>query len=324
MRIAITGSTGLIGKALVGRLLGEGHDVVLLTRRDSVKAESSTSPSSGVDTSKRGLKRGSQVYTHWDPVAGVIDRSAFDGVEGVIHLAGEPIAAKRWSHEQKMRIMKSRVNGTKLLSDTLASLEQPPASLVTASAVGWYGDRGDEILDETSSAGDVFLSAVCIAWEAAALSAKKAGIRVCHARTGIVLSTDGGALAQLITPFSLGLGGRVGNGKQWMSWIAIEDVVSALAWLLTDSQAQTAEGPVNLTAPNPVTNAQFTSALGQVLRRPTFLPTPKIALDAKLGSELAEALLYSSTRVHPTVLQSAGFKFTHTELVAALKDILNK
>ena len=302
MRVAVTGASGFIGRVIIERLIRSGHEVVRMVRGDAD------------DTSTHN----SELSVHWDPLGGYIDAEAMEGLDAMIHLAGEPIAARRWSTEQKRRIADSRIHGTRLLAETLAGLEAPPTVLVSASAIGWYGDRGDEVLDESSEPGDDFLAEVCRDWEDAAEPARAAGIRVCHPRTGIVLSPSGGALANLLPPFRLGLGGRIGNGRQWMSWITLEDEVSALLWLLnTDIR-----GPVNLTAPDPVTNREFAAALGKVLRRPALLPTPKAALQARLGRELAEALLYSSARVLPTTLQSDGFEFAHPDLGPALQAML--
>ena len=299
MRVAVTGANGLIGRALVERLQAGGHQMVRLSR-DAV--------AQGQDASVVG----------WDPAAGRIDGEALEGLDAVVHLAGEPIAARRWSAEQKQRIADSRVRGTALLSGALARLDAPPGVLVSASAIGFYGDRGDERLDESSSGGDGFLAEVCRHWEASADAARGADVRVVHPRTGVVLSDSGGALAEMLPFFRLGLGGRIGDGRQWMSWITLHDEVEALMWLL-DADV---EGPVNLTAPSPVTNSELTKALGRTLRRPTLLPTPKPALWARLGRELTEALLYSSTRVEPAVLQRSGFQFTHPNLEAGLTDLL--
>ena len=254
----------------------------------------------------------------WDPIAGEIDRDALEGLDAVIHLAGEPIARRRWSPDQKRRIAESRARGTAVLTGALARLDGLPRVLVSASAIGFYGSRGDELLDESSRGGGDFLAGVCRDWEAAADPARAAGIRVVHPRTGVVLSESGGALAEMLPFFRLGLGGRIGNGRQWMSWVTLHDEVEALLWML----AADVEGPVNLTAPEPVTNRQLTASLGRVLRRPTLLPTPKPALWAKLGRELTEALLYSSTRVAPTVLQNNGFTFAHPDIATGLAAVL--
>ena len=301
MRVAVTGSSGLIGSAVVRRLNSAGHQVIGVVR----------TPSSS----------GSQPQVAWDPTSGRIDDDAFEGVDAVLHLAGEPIAARRWSPEQKQRIADSRLQGTSLLADALAGLDDPPTVLVSASAIGFYGDRGDERLTEESARGDGFLAEVCAGWEAATESAGRAGIRVVLARTGVVLSPDGGALAEMLPFFRLGLGGRVGRGDQWMSWITLHDEVEALVWLIEAADAQIT-GPVNLTAPEPVTNRQFTAALGRALRRPAFLPTPKLALSARVGRELAEALLYSSARVEPAVLERNGFSFAHRNISEALSALV--
>ena len=300
MRVAVTGASGLIGRALVERLEAGGHQAVRVAR---------TGVAQGPDSS----------VVSWDPAADLIDEEALGGLDAVVHLAGEPIAAQRWSPEQKRRIADSRVRGTALLAEALARLDAPPGVLVSASAIGFYGDRGDERLDESSGGGDGFLAEVCRDWEAAADPGRAAGIRVVHPRTGVVLSESGGALAEMLPFFRLGLGGRVGDGRQWMSWITLHDEVEALAWLL-DADV---EGPVNLTAPEPVTNRELTEALGRALRRPTLLPTPKPALWAKLGRELTEALLYSSARVEPAVLQDHGFHFAHPDITTGLTDLLS-
>ncbi|MDE0665284.1 MAG: TIGR01777 family oxidoreductase [Acidimicrobiaceae bacterium] len=302
MRIAVTGSTGLIGRALVERLEASGHLTVRVVRPGS--ADPSAPPMS----------------VAWDPSASRIDAGGLEELDAVVHLAGEPIAARRWSPEQKERIARSRVHPTALLAQTLARLDAPPAVLVSASAIGYYGDRGDELLDESSSGGDDFLAGVCRDWESAAEPARTAGIRVAHPRTGVVLSRSGGALAEMLPFFRLGIGGRIGSGRQWMSWISVHDEVEALVWLLEAD----VEGPVNLTAPEPVTNRELTAALGRALRRPAVLPTPKPALWAKLGRELTEALLYSSTRVAPSVLQRRGFTFAHPDITTGLEAVLSR
>ena len=303
MRVAVTGSTGLIGRAVVARLETDGHQPVRVVRPEAGQPSGAPGP---------------EPVVRWDPQAGEIDRQALEGLDAVVHLAGEPIAARRWSPGQKQRIADSRIRGTALLAEALAGLNEPPAVMISGSAIGYYGSRGDERLDEASSGGTDFLAMVCRDWEAAADPARAAGIRVAHPRTGVVLSQSGGALAEMLPFFRLGLGGRIGHGRQWMSWITIEDEVAALLWLLTAD----VEGPVNLTAPEPVANRELTAALGRALRRPTLLPTPKPALWAKLGRELTEALLYSSARVAPAVLQRHGFSFSHPDISAGLKALL--
>ena len=299
MRVAVTGSTGLIGRAVVERLEAEGHQTVRLVRSAGPPDQQRSSAS-------------------WDPAAGQIEGESLEGLDAVVHLAGEPIAARRWSDEQKQRIADSRTRGTALLAGALARLDQPPGVLVSASAIGYYGDRGDERLDESSTGGRDFLAGVCRDWEAAADPARDAGIRVAHPRTGVVLSQSGGALAEMLPFFRLGLGGRIGSGRQWVSWITLHDEVEALVWLLTAD----VEGPVNLTAPEPVTNRELTAALGRTLRRPTLLPVPKPALWARAGRELTEALLYSSARVEPALLLRRGFRFTHPDIATALDAVL--
>jgi len=296
MDVVVTGSTGLIGRALGGALERAGHRMVPMVRSES----------------------GGEAI-RWDPDRGVIDSEGLEGVGAVVHLAGEGIGTKRWNDEQKARIRDSRVRGTTLLAETLAKLGKPPKVLLSGSAVGIYGDRGDEVLTETSRAGGGFLAELCVAWEAAAAPAREAGIRVSHLRTGIVLSGGGGALPKMLTPFKLGLGGRLGSGRQWMSWISIDDEVGAIVHLLGE---EAPAGPVNLTAPNPVANADFTRALGQTLGRPTVLPVPKIGLKLLLGGEMAQDLLLGGQRVLPTRLLDSGFTFAHPELADALEAAL--
>ena len=251
MKVIVSGSSGLIGRFLVERLEADGLEVVRLVRRPPVDPGEIA----------------------WDPAAGTIDAAGLEGAEAVFHLAGAGIGDRRWTQSYKQEILDSRVLGTSLLASTLAGLERKPAVLVSASAIGWYGDRGDEILDETEPQGDGFLADVTAAWEAAADPAAAAGIRVVHPRTGIVLSKDGGALQRLMLPFKLGAGGRTGPGSQWWSWITRSDEVRALFFLAFSSEMA---GPVNLTAPNPVTNREFVDALGAVLHRPNGAPDPVV------------------------------------------------
>ena len=295
MKILVTGATGLVGGALVQLLTGGGHHVVRLGR---------TAPGAG--------------DVRWDPEGGVLDAGALEGLDGVVHLAGENIASGRWTEARKRRIKESRVNGTRLLAETLAGLERPPRVLVSASAVGFYGDRGDEDLTEASPAGAGFLADVCREWESATEAAQGKGIRVVHARLGVVLSTDGGALAKMLTPFKLGAGGIIGNGRQYMSWITLGDTVGALAHLLA---ADAAAGPVNVVAPPAVTNHEFTKTLGRVLRRPTLFPLPGFAARLAFG-EMADALLLASTRVRPAALQESGYAFRHGSLEEGLRHVI--
>jgi len=298
MKIVVTGAGGLIGRPLVAALLDAGHDVTRLVRRTPQASDE----------------------VAWDPAAGTIDATGLEGVSVAVHLAGAGIGDRRWTDSYKREILDSRVNGTHLLASALAGLDPKPSVMVSASAIGWYGDRGDEILDETASKGAGFLADVTAAWEAATEPAAAAGIRVVHPRTGIVLSKDGGALQRLLLPFKLGAGGRIGSGDQWWSWITLEDEVAALMHLgLTSEMA----GPVNLTAPDPVTNKDFVAALGAALKRPAVLPTPSLALKAILGSELAEALLFQSQRVIPARLEADGFEFRAPNLADALSSALD-
>lgn len=296
-RYAITGSTGLIGEALIASLSADGHHVQRLTR-DPARAQ-------GDDV-------------HWDVEAGTIEAAKLEGVDVVVHLAGEPIGAARWTEETKRRILDSREQGTGLLARTLAGLDQPPRLFLSSSAVGFYGDRGDEILTEESSPGDDFLAEVCSAWERAAQPAIDAGIRTIHPRTGVVIAQQGPLIEKIDLPFRLGVGGRVGNGRQYVPWISLEDEVRALRFLAAHPELS---GPVNLVGPEPVTNRELTKALGQVLRRPTVLPIPPLAIRLLYG-EMGVTLATVSNRVLPARLIEAGFTFTHTTLLSALEAVL--
>lgn len=298
MDIAITGASGFIGRALTRSLEADGHHVAPLVRPGS---------------DRPGIA--------WDVEAGTIDHAGLEGLDAVIHLAGEPIAAGPWTTKQRRRIHDSREQGTSLLAGALASLERPPSVLLSGSAIGIYGDRGDEELTEASAPGHDFLAEVCRAWEAATAPAEQAGIRVCHLRTGIVLHPDGGAFAKQLPLFRFGLGGRAGKGGQWMPWISLDDEVAAIRFLL-DAEVR---GPVNLTAPNPATNAEFTKALGSVLHRPTVLTVPRFASKAPFGvGDLVGSLLFSSARVLPEVLGGAGFSFSDPDLLPALERLLGR
>ena len=298
MKILVSGSHGLVGTALASSLKLDGHDVFSLVRR---------APHS-------------ESEVEWYPERGSLALAGLEGMDAVVHLAGESIASSRWTDEKKRGIRDSRVKGTTVLSEALANLKQPPKTLISASAIGYYGDRGDLILTEDSAPGNDFLADVCREWEKATESAPKKGIRVVNARFGIILSADGGALAKMLTPFRLGLGGRVGSGKQWMSWIALADVVSAIKFALTNV---TLAGPVNFVAPNPVTNAEFTKMLGKVLSRPTLFPIPAFGVRLAFG-EMADALLLASQRVEPARLKQAGYSFAFSDLEGALRQALNK
>lgn len=301
MRIAVTGSTGLIGSRLVHDLRADGHEVVRVVRPGSPTADGPT--------------------VEWDPPADRIDAAGLDGVDAVVHLAGEGIAERRWSDEQKRRILDSRRQGTTVLAEALAGLDRKPAVLLSGSAIGWYGDRGDEVLTEASGPGTGFLPEVCLAWEGAAQPASDAGIRTAFLRTGLVLDRSGGALGKTLPLFKLGLGGRLGSGRQWWSWISIDDWVGAARFLLDRSDLA---GPVNLTGPAPVTNAEFTRAVASVLRRPAVLPVPAFGPALLLGRELAHDLLFASQRVEPAALEAAGYEFRHRDVTSALHDVLQR
>lgn len=297
MRVAITGSSGLIGTALRRSLEGDGHEPIPVVRT-----------------------AGGPGTIRWDIDRGDIDSAGLEGIDAVVNLAGESIGEKRWSEEQKRKILQSRSQGTSLLVDALAHLSAKPRVLVSGSAVGFYGDRGDEQLTEASGPGTGFLTDVVTAWEAAAEPAAAAGIRVVKIRTGIVLDREGGALAKMVSMARFGLLGKLGSGRQWMSWIALEDEIRAIRFLL-DSEIS---GPVNLTSPAPVTNAVFTKALGRSLHRPTFLPVPAFGPKLLLGRELAATLLLEGQRVLPDVLLDAGFEFRYDDLESALAAILGR
>jgi uncharacterized protein (TIGR01777 family) len=290
----VTGSTGLIGEALVAALAVDGHRVLRVLR-------SGAGPSDTVA---------------WDPDAGTIDAAGLEGLDAVVHLAGAPIAGHRWSDAQRARILGSRTRGTTLLAGTLAALQRPPRVLASGSAVGFYGDTGNDTVDEDGPAGTDFLADVVRAWEGATGAAEAAGIRVAHLRTGVVLARAGGVLGQVLLPFRLGLGGRQGSGRQWMSWISRTDEVAAIRHVLDHDDLR---GPVNLTAPSPVTNREFAATLGTVLRRPTVLPTPLLPLRLRYGRELVEHLLLVSQRVVPGRLTGSGFTFTHPSLESAIR-----
>ncbi|HVF14308.1 MAG TPA: TIGR01777 family oxidoreductase [Acidimicrobiales bacterium] len=299
MRVAVTGSSGLIGTALIAALEGDGHQVTRLVRGEA-----------------HGPNE-----VRWSPSAGTIDAAGLEGHAAVVHLAGVGIGDRRWTAEHKAAVLDSRVQGTSLLASTLAGLDRPPPVLATASAVGYYGDRGAEPLTETDGPGTGFLADVVRQWEDAAAPAAAAGIRVARLRSGVVLTDKGGALDKQLLAFKMGAGGRIGSGEQYLSWISLDDEVSAIRHVLDTA---TLTGPVNLTAPNPVTNAEFTKALGTVLGRPTVLPVPKFALHAMFGKEMVAEMLLAGQRVLPAVLQASGFAFCDVEIEAALRRILGK
>src|SRR5688572_1121655 len=296
MRFAVTGASGFIGRRLVTLLQENGHEVHVLGR----------APRTGLPPKVS--------YYIWDPIAGAPSAESLEGVEAVIHLAGEPVS-QRWNPEVKRRIRASRVEGTNHLIEGLEALTDRPKSLVSGSAIGYYGDRGDEVLTESSPPGKGFLPEVCVEWEQAAARAEAVGVRTAMVRTGVVLGSDGGALQKMLPPFKLGLGGPIGSGKQWMSWIHRDDLARLLLFAAMTPELR---GPVNGTAPNPVTNADFSHALGRALRRPAILPTPLFAVRLLFG-EMSE-ILVASQRAMPSAAQAVGFEFRHSEVFAALKE----
>ncbi len=294
MRVAVTGSTGMIGSALVASLAADGIDVVRVVRHAPGPNE-----------------------VQWDPSAGTLADGGFDDLDAVVHLAGEPVE-KRWNAEQKRKIRESRVNGTRAVAHACATAKNGPSVLVSGSAIGFYGDTGERVVDESGPAGSDFLAGVVQEWEAATAEAETAGVRVVHARTGIVQSKSGGMLKKQLTPFKLGVGGKIGSGAFWLSWVSLDDEVRALRFAI---DTPTLSGPVNLTAPNPVTNATYTKALGAAVHRPTFMIIPPAALKLAMGAELVESLLVSQ-RVLPKQLLDAGFSFTYPTITEGLVGIL--
>jgi uncharacterized protein (TIGR01777 family) len=297
MKIVISGASGLIGTQLVAKLSQSGHEVIRLVRR---------SPKAG--------------EIQWNPKSGTLDAAALEGADAVIHLSGAGIGDKRWTTRYRKEILDSRTDTTALLARTIASLSRKPSVFLSGSAIGIYGARNDEQLTEVSTHGTGFLAEVCEQWEAAAKPAVDTGVRTVYLRTGIVLSPKGGALKKLLPLFKLGVGGKFGNGKQWQSWISIDDEIGAIEYLLTANVS----GAVNLTAPNPVTNAEFTKVLASVLKRPAIVPVPTFAPKILLGGELADALLFTGQRVIPAALNASGYTFKHTTLESALRSLLSK
>ena len=297
MKIVISGASGLIGTQLVTTLKSSGHEVVQLVRRSAAVGQ-----------------------IMWDPKSGKLDPASLEGCDAVIHLSGAGIGDKRWSDAYRKEILDSRTQTTALLATTIASLQRKPSVFLSGSAIGIYGARGDEQLTETSAHGTGFLADVCEQWEAAAKPAIDAGVRTVFLRTGIVLSPKGGALKKLLPLFRLGVGGKFGNGKQWQSWISMDDEVASIIHLLTANVS----GAVNLTAPQPVTNAEFTKVLAHVVKRPAIVPVPTFAPKILLGGELADALLFTGQRVMPQALTASGYVFKHSTLESALRSLLTK
>ena len=296
MNILITGSTGLIGSSLSHSLVQQKHRILAMVRKKPVFDD--------------------QVY--WDPTRSILDAGKLEGLDAVIHLAGESITGGRWTKKKKERILESRIRGTRLLSKTLAGLASPPGVFISASATGYYGNRGDELLNESSGPGTGFLPELCRQWEKETEPASTSGIRVVRLRTGIVLSEAGGALDPMLPFFKLGLGGKIGNGRQYMSWIALTDLVGIIEYAL---RTESLEGPVNAVSPNPVTNRVFAKTLGKILSRPTIFFLPRVAARIVFG-EMAEALLLASARVVPLRLTGTSFRFQFTSLERALRHSL--
>jgi uncharacterized protein (TIGR01777 family) len=294
MKILITGAKGLIGAPLQRSLRERGHELLLASRKPP-KDDS---------------------YIQWDIEKGFTEPQRLEGIDAVIHLAGENLSALRWTEEKKKAIRDSRVLGTRNIVDAISDLEQRPGVLIAASAIGFYGDRGDEELTETSKAGKNFLAEVCREWESEARRAEDSGVRTVLLRTGIVLSKDGGALGTMLTPFKFGLGGVIGDGKQWMSWISLDDQIEVINFALENEKLR---GAVNAVGPDPVTNQEFTAVMGEVLYRPTFIPVPEFAVHLAFG-EMGEALLLDSTKVIPKRLLDAGYKFKFPDLKKAIEN----
>jgi uncharacterized protein (TIGR01777 family) len=296
MKILITGASGLIGTALQRSFKEKGYEMILAGRKPSAEPNHIT----------------------WDAEKGFAaeDLKKLEGLDAIIHLAGEPVGDWRWTDDKKKRIRDSRVNGTRTIIDAISKLKTKPKALLSMSGVGYYGDRGDDVLNERGGVGDTFLAEVCRDWEAEARKAENYGVRVVLMRNGVVLSKDGGALATMMTPFSLGLGGVVGSGKQWLSWLSLDDMVGITNFVLENEDI---EGAVNVVSPNPVTNEEFTKTLGEAIHRPTFLPLPQFAVNLMMG-EMGDALLLDSARAIPKKLEDAGYEFKYPVLKPALEN----
>lgn len=295
MDVAISGSTGLIGTAFVAALEKRGDRAIRIVRSDPTNGE-----------------------IGWKPDAGTIDASGLEGIDAVVNLSGESLGNKRWTSSQKAELESSRIGTTALLATTLATLERKPTAYLSGSAIGIYGDRGNEALTEESEVGSTYLADLAQRWEEATAPAEAAGIRVCHLRTGVVLSPDGGAVKESLLPFKLGLGGRIGSGKQYWSWVSIDDQVGAMLHLLDHPEIR---GPVNITGPNPATNAEYTKAFGDAIGRPTLIPTPTVALYIKLGKEATEEMLLASAKVLPQKLLDSGYAFRHETVDEAFTEL---
>jgi uncharacterized protein (TIGR01777 family) len=299
MKVLISGGSGLVGTALTESLRSEGHTVALLVRPDG-------------DTSAGDIR--------WDPASGFINTNAMEGADAVVNLNGASIGGGRWNSERKKILRSSRIDATRVLVDAFTRLKQKPQVFVSASAIGYYGNRGDEVLTESSTSGNDFLADTCRDWETEALRAQSSGIRTVVTRFGVILSATGGALTQMLPPFKLGLGGRLGSGQQWLSWIALEDVVGLLRAVISDEKAS---GALNVVSPTPVRNSEFTQVLASVLHRPAILPAPAFALRLLLG-EMADALLLASQQVHSERVPAATYTFRYENLEPALHAILSR
>lgn len=295
MKILIAGASGLVGTALVSKLKAAGAQITPLVRSAAKPGE-----------------------IEWHPDRGSINAPALEGFDAVVNLAGDGIANGRWTEEKKRRILDSRVNGTRLLSETMANLSRKPTTFINASAIGFYGSRGNELVDEETGPGEGFLANVCRQWESATAPAEQAGIRIVKLRLGVILTPDGGIMGSMLRPFKLGLGGKVGSGDQVISWVAMDDVVAAIEFIL---QNDTLRGPINVVAPHPVTNEEFTKILGSALSRPTFMAMPAFAARLVFG-EMADEMMLSGTRVAPKVLNAAAFQFQFPELGPAVQHLL--
>lgn len=302
MRVLVSGSSGLIGSTLVVALAGEGHEVIRLARDGTPGAEAGSG------------------RVPWDPRAGVLDLRAVAGIDAIINLSGAGIGDHRWTESYRRNVLESRLGATRLLARAAAALEPRPQAFLSASAIGYYGDRGDETLTEESPGGGGFLAGLCRQWEEATAEAEEAGVRTAHLRSGIVLAGNGGALGKQLPLFRFGVGGRLGSGRQWVSWISLRDEVGAIGHVLAGAVA----GPVNLTAPAPVTNADFTRALAAALHRPAVATVPRFALRLALGGQMADEMILASQRVLPTRLEESGYRFTDPELAPALTRLLQR
>jgi uncharacterized protein (TIGR01777 family) len=305
MRILVSGSTGFLGTALIDVLGREGHTIVRLVRPGTGNREVSGAPAKTVQ---------------WDPVGGQFDAATAEGADALVHLAGASIADGRWNAARKNLLRTSRIEATRHLIGALSKLKQPPRVIVASSAIGYYGDRGDETLTETSAPGSDFLGGLCREWEAENARGTKFGARVVMLRFGIILAADGGALPRMALPFKMGAGGRLGDGRQWMSWLTLTDAVGIFCFALTNSGLA---GPTNAVSPNPVQNGEFTRILAKALHRPALFPAPVFALRLALG-EMADALLLVSQKVKPSKLEQTGYRFAQPELPAALAEVFRK